>query len=320
MPSSAHMSGSLEVAAVQKDELVWLTYSAIIGRIEILTHTHPIFNERPSIAQGQFEMTQTGIKSFKANIRKGVAPQKVIDIFEEAGYNFIEDEKRIVSMLVDATIPAFQNTNGRFQSAYIGEKINRSRGVLYEGSAILPQDEGKLGFRPISKGSAHCIAIPVDIIIQMHQKAASIETMYLTDDQASPTTQHLFYEGSWVKNQVARELVEYFKIMANDSEIGHIVKDIGNFSFYDDNRQNKEKLFDLIQKLSIKMYIFGRGYFPYEPIILLSVLGSDEYEITKNFLIDSSRNSKWPNSAEFMLQEILLLMWQAVRYIKDREN
>lgn len=305
LPSTARMED------VSESELIWLTREAVEERLEVLMHTHPQFNVKPSIVVKEFKEGA----SRELNVRRGISSQEVVKNFENAGFSFVENEDGQVVMLVDAVIPARQNTNGRHENIYMGSL--RSPGVIHEGAAVLPQDRRKIGFRPAKGESTHAIAIPINKLIEIHQRPAGIETMYLLRDQRiwgsylGDLNQKLNHSGK----TAAHNAFKYFEFMRQDPEFGgEIERLISSSSFHGGTevlRDKKMALLDLLSKLGLKVHITNGGYFPYEPEINLSDRLEEDEQIGRDSLkrfSDRAYEEKTGFAVGLMLEEMLMVL------------
>ncbi len=321
-PMKERLPSTASMGDVPKNELIWLTRKAVEERLEVLTHTHPQFNVKPSIVVGEFK----GGASRELNIRRGVSSQEVVKNFENAGFSFTEDEDGQVVMLVDAVIPAQQNTNGRHKNVYMGSI--RAPGVTYEGRAVVPQDQRKIGFRPVKRGSTHAIAIPISKLIEIHhQRPAGIETMHFLRDQRvwGSYLGDLNQKLNSVGRRATHNAFRYFEFMRQDPEFGEEVKRlISSSSFYGGAevlRDKKIALFDLLSKFGLRIHLTNRGYFPYEPEIDFSDGLKKDEQIDRDSLkefSDRAYEEKTGFAVGLMLEEMLMVLEEL--HVKHHEK
>ena len=309
MPSNSRATESRWTRSTPSNELIWLTIGEVENRIEVVLHTHPLFNEIPSGIVQQTKQSSVGEIISESNIRIGVPMQRMINNFEESGFHFIRDSSGKLSVLIDATIPASENTNGRYQNIELGAEVWRATGIR---SFVMPGDKKKVGFQPVTNISTSGIAIPVDKLIELHLKKAHIRSYYIGQDQSAESAGHLLgyfstKEVTPIKQHVAKCVMLHFHHFRNNPDYSTAIEALETGTLL----EKKEKLFDWIGFLEVPIGISNRGYFPYEPTISFSANISKDEWLSEEFIKKIAQRSKEMRNGfpiDFTIQEILMLI------------
>jgi len=247
------------------DEPVWLTDKAVQDRLQVLMCSRPEFNIRPSIVAGEFHGTSDtglGAKEHKeVNIRKGVPNQETVNVFQAMGYSFVLDKQGKVVMLVDATIPRKDNTDGRFKKIHLATRNDTTSQTVIDGSAMVSSDMEKIGVRPADAHSRYALAIPVDKLLELHKEMAPVEVMYM--GRSGPNPMMNPYRDLSINDRQALFAVcdSLVALMKSDAALNQEL--LGIFKLQEGDQ--RKKLFEIFNRLGIKAHLFGDGTLPYEP-------------------------------------------------------
>lgn len=332
MPSNSRATKSLWIGNIPSNELVWLTVGEVENRIAVLLLTHPLFNEMPSAVVQQTKQTHVGDMISESNIRVGIPIQNLINNFEESGFYFVRVPSGKLSVLIDATVPASENTNGRYQNIELSAEVWGATGIK---SFVMPGDKKKVGFRPVTSISTHGIAIPVDKLIELHLKNAPIKSYYMGQDQSAESAGHLLghtlpshylTKVSEVKQYVAKCIIYHFLHFRNNPKYSKLVEALETKTMQEplgNMREKKETLFDWLVSLGILLEISNDGYFPYEPVVCFSThIAKDEW-LSEEFIKIISQRSRLSQRikekiigfpVDFTIQEIVMLINSLKQY------
>lgn len=273
------------------NELIWLTTHAVKRRLEVLLYTQPRLNVRSSGAVKETINTPEGSRSFEMNARKGVPFQELINVLQGYGFQFIEDAQGDVVMLVDATIPAKDNTDGRlYRSNEIKQRANPRTGRLYEAQAILPNNQHSLGLRPVDETSSHAIAISLKELFELHQSLAPVETFHF--NRISPLNDYDNITSGKLSIQERRIMGEILDSIKHTLSKDETLREELNTLFTvpsiealdvksgDDHRakersldlERSRKIYDLLlTRFGLKRPgLLSEGKYPYEPVFLFA--------------------------------------------------
>ncbi len=283
IPSTARM-----VELKNKEELIWLTGEAIEYRLEVLFHTDPKFNRRPSESAAAFreapaisrernletnnqssagdqgsELDPERTLSLQANPRTGVSVEKMSEELQKMGFHLVKGPNDEPAILVDATIPAKDNTAGRFTRAE-NTIVTTGPGTVQERTAIISQDPDRAGFRPATEHSQAVIAIPWTKVVELHQQPGAVEYGYSELLEAPDR-----YDGSDVHpgdRTTAHALYRWFKDRLQDEASKAQLQQIIEIP---DKVEQKVALMELLANKGLVAQLSNSGYFPYEPVYYL---------------------------------------------------
>lgn len=233
---------------IPEDEDIHLTYDSVLERIKVLMHTHPAFHTHDSIIIRKYG-TLHGEPSVSSeeNIGRGISEEEVIKNFQEAGFCFVQKEGKPV-MLVEAMIPAKDNTSGRFRIAELSSIEGRGQGgirVEAYGERLLPADLKKVGFRQVSKESHFYISIPIEEIFKINKESRPIDEFHLHSEQSRDLGK--------LKNDMGPRL-----FLSLENYLSNLKSKT--------NITDKKSFYDFLsQKLGLEAGIADAGYLPYEP-------------------------------------------------------
>lgn len=310
-PSKERMPSIAQMDRVPPQETIWLTNGAVRERVRVLLHTDLRFNrEVPIATAGYSRETDSGgvpVRSLERGARNPIPPQQMIQEFEHMGFAFSSINDRVV-MLIDATIPAAKNTNGRVKMINLGAQSTQ-KGVYY-GKAVVPQDEGRVGFQPATLDSTHAVAVPLEDILKMHQEEPDIASHYAMPDQR---------EGMSIRPPIRGEAMDQMKALfyqlrtnsetRDDPALGGRIREIRNMENW---QEKKVALYDFLQGAGLNSWVLNGGYFPYEPVY--SFLPDRIRKITaqtlKMYGADMKREvqENGAMTTELMLDELLLAL------------
>lgn len=315
MPLFANMYLYEEYAGEVDFGPIWLTRSAVLERLEVMLHTYHQFNEVPSSPTEAYD-NPTGepfqaVMSMHINGRKQVDDQTMVHELGRWGFTFTNHDGEI-AMLVDAHVPWYENTNGRTSKLSVGERRIGNMDVY--GAVHIPQDES-LGFRPVSEDTEYAISIPLDSILEIHNKLGAVETFYLGNASTEARDSREIHDESLphaVAQKIYSNLQRYFRFMENDPELGKAVGLLKHRGFCYKHQDKVDKhntariaLYTILEDLGIPMVVNGDGYFPFEPVVIFSEetpdLADFNRESLKGMLADPNEDWKFP----IMLEEIL---------------
>ena len=247
------------------NEPVWLTSKAVEDRLQVLMCSRPEFNIRPSIVAGEFHGssdTGLGAKEHKeVNIREGVPNQEIINVFQAMGYSFVLDKQDKIVMLVDATIPRKDNTDGRFKKVHLATRNDTASETVIDGSAMVSSDMEKIGVRPADAHSRYALAIPVDKLLELHKEIAPVEVMYMRRAGPNPMMNPYSDLSSNDRQALFAVCDSLVALMKGDSSLHQEL--LGMLELRKD--EQRKKLFEVLNRLGIKAHLFGDGTLPYEP-------------------------------------------------------
>src|SRR4030042_6679392 len=115
-PNTEKMPSTSRMDKISSNEIIWLTRKAVEERLDVLLHTNPIFSEKGRNAVALTREMETPYKgevgTIQYNMKRPNDPGNMIEIFQQMGYKIVDDGEGNIGMVVDATIPAKNNTNG----------------------------------------------------------------------------------------------------------------------------------------------------------------------------------------------------------------
>lgn len=316
---------------INPNELVHLTVSAVSSRLKVFLHTSSDFCEEGPLAATT--VTKLAMPVELANVLGSDIPitsqfnrrlptpiNEMLAKLREIGFEFVDDGQKIV-MLVDVTIPAKENTNGRYAGHSEIQVEERGENSITTGQRLKSVGAG---CRPLTPGSKEAIAIPVEKLIKLHQGRPPLSTWHFSSDQAFPWYYSMAKDGllnSRHRNNRAEFEQMYDNILTFFRQQKAEVEQFLAVNRVRPSREQKVAFFQyLTEKLKLQARPANDGYFPNEPTFVfedeansLESVGADYLTRINDFSIEEKRRNKRRLPTELFLDELLMLANEALR-------
>lgn len=248
---------------------------------------------------------------------KPLDPGELIARFQENGFSFVRTETGEIGMLVNATIPLEQNTDGTYQKGSTQHFKSPQSGAQFTASEFRPGTS--FGILPTTRESSHALFISMQELIDASRRVVPLETRVF----GGP-----LHYNSLDYPDAKRTLLVFFQrlLKEGDEETQQTLRCIIGIQKDALRRKRDHLLFRLLEQLSPHVTLVGDGRYPYEPIYTfyfysreVSYSGGGSY--TQKFSKQPFQKGEETRMASMGLDEIFYILSTELRnQMRDDET